>query len=87
MQIVNLKNGLAKKSEVFLNGIDIFHCCYFTQWSPFCGDIMITEDGVDGVSYLLSAERDLRKKRIFIPQNNDKNIKLVPLYELRKKIK
>lgn len=82
--ILALPNGLERLLEVSPSGIDVFHCDLFTQHSPYCGDVFIQSNGI-GVSYLFSAERGLRKKRIYKLNDNSQNIKLIP-YECTKEI-
>lgn len=65
---------------VFLSGIDIIHCDHFTQYSAYCGDVMITDDGFNGLSYILSAQRGTRKLRWLSLENNSNNIKYIPCY-------
>lgn len=61
----------------FPSGIDVIHCDYFQQYPIMSGDFLLTDDGIHGCSYILTAPREILKTHIPKLYDNSKNIKKI----------
>lgn len=80
-----MSSGLVRMQEVSLSGIDIIHCDSFMQYDAHCGDVMITDDRLHGLSYILSAKRGTKNVRVLTLENNSNNIRYIPFYGKKRK--